>query len=284
MATYEERLATFKSSSIRWPHISPTPEDFAAAGFIQASTRLSSDRVKCTECSLDLDGWNHNDFPLLEHTRREPGCIRAKELLAIKTQRILEIAAKLREAQKPTSTPQKSRQKSQLSARKLAIKAQVEIELEEATKEAQKPTPTPQDIGFFDPSLQQDFPELRLFHDVDSFIKHLKKCADQYREKDILQLLSKCLRGPAFTWSQSIDSLKSASLNQWMEVLTAKFKKQPSTQSVVTQSAVKETPKAILSLPLEYHKCPECSASFSSTSRLLSQLLANILLIETPER
>ena len=212
-----------------------------------------------------------DDVPLLEHTRREPRCIRAKEILAIKTQRMLEIAAK----ENPNL--------SSMNLKNKLTSARLQAQRKEL-QEAQKPTPTPQDIGFFDPSLQQDFPELRLFHDVDSFIKHLKKCADQYREKDILQLLFKCLRGPAFTWSQSIDSLKSASLTQWMEVLTAKFKKQPSTQSVVTQSAVKETPKAILSLPLEYHKCPECSASFSSTSRLLSQLLANVLLIETPER
>ena len=51
-----------------------------------------------------------------------------------------------------------------------------------------------------------------------------------------------------------------------MEVLTAKFKKQPSTQSTVKECTSQTTSK----ISLEYHKCTVCSALFSSISRLLS--------------
>ena len=44
---------------------------------------------------------------------------------------------------------------------------------EAAEKEAQKPTPTPRDLAFFDPSLQFDFPKLRLYHDIDEFAEHI---------------------------------------------------------------------------------------------------------------
>ena len=103
--------------------------------------------------------------------------------------------------------------------KKIIIKAKEALE-------AQKPTPTAQDLAFFDPSLEIDFLGLRLYHDIGKFVEHILQCADQYREADILYLLPKCLRGTAFTWYSSIDTLKnSADLAKCMEVLIAKFKK-----------------------------------------------------------
>ena len=37
------------------------------------------------------------------------------------------------------------------------------------------PQPSPKDIGFLDPSLQHDFPELYLFHDAHTFCDHIKR-------------------------------------------------------------------------------------------------------------
>lgn len=54
-----------------------------------------------------------------------------------------------------------------------------------------------------------------------------------------------------------------------MKVLTVKFKKQPSSTEEASKP-VRETPKSASQAPLEYHKCPQCSASFSSIARLLS--------------
>ena len=94
--------------------------------------------------------------------------------------------------------------KTILDALKLSIQVEEAQEATEkeaqkaAQKEAQRPTSTPRDIGFFDPFLQFDFSELRLYHDINEFVKHILQCADQYREIDIIELLSKCLRGSAF--------------------------------------------------------------------------------------
>ena len=66
-------------------------------------------------------------------------------------------------------------------------------------KEASKPTiKSPQDLSFFDPTLQHDFPELRSYGNVRGFINHIQECKNQYRDADILQILPKCLRGPAY--------------------------------------------------------------------------------------
>ena len=81
----------------------------------------------------------------------------------------------------------------------------------------------------------------------------------------MLELLLKCLRGPAFVWYQSIqETLKNAYLIKYMEVLIVKFKKQPSSQSV------KFISKAASQPPVEYYNCTVCSALFLSIARLLS--------------
>ena len=132
---------------------------------------------------------------------------------------------------------------------------------------SQKEKPTPKDIGFFDPSLQYDFPELRLYHDVNIFVDQVS--CDQYHEADIVQLLPKCLRGAAYMWYQS--NLKDADLVKCMKTLVVKFKKESSIQlssKSVTQDAPQATPQQ--SHQQEYHKCTVCSASFSSINRLLS--------------
>ena len=159
MATYKERFATFTftSSSISWPHVPPTPQpiDLTATEFEYVGIRTSPDKVRCTKCCHILGDWKPDNNPLQEYLRFSPRCPRAKEI---------------------------------------AVKAQ-KTEQEVAAKKAQNSIPNPQDIGFFDPSLQQDFPELRLF----SFLKQVKEYIDQYREMDVLQLLFNCRRVSTFT-------------------------------------------------------------------------------------
>lgn len=72
----------------------------------------------------------------------------------------------------------------------------------------------PQDSAFFDPTLQLDSPEIRLFHDVKSFAKCITDVKGHSRGSDMLAILPKCLRGPALTWYQSQDSLKDMDLAQ----------------------------------------------------------------------
>ena len=73
-----------------------------------------------------------------------------------------------------------------------------QISQKSTVTEHQKPqeVPTPKDIGFFDPSIQHDFPKLRLYHDVNVFVDQVP--CDQYHEADIIKLLPKCLRGAAY--------------------------------------------------------------------------------------
>ena len=135
-------------------------------------------------------------------------------------------------------------------------------------KEAQKPTPTPQDIGFFDPRLQKDHPELRLYHDIVPFTVRLLQSINQYRETDILQLLPKCLRGAAFTWyqdNQKISSLKEVdssnrSLSQWTGALLSKFRKRTAVPSLPNELARQKAPQTILqqdsaAQQQQYSKC-----------------------------
>ena len=54
------------------------------------------------------------------------------------------------------------------------------------------------DIGFFDPSLAYDFPDLCLFQNVKTFCDRIRRL--RFFETDILDVLPSCLRGKALTW------------------------------------------------------------------------------------
>ncbi|KAG7008977.1 hypothetical protein G7Y79_00003g008450 [Physcia stellaris] len=74
--------------------------------------------------------------------------------------------------------------------------------------EAARPIPTPRDIGIFDPTLICDIQEFDLYSKVTGFLQHLERqqSQHQYRKSDVLALLPKCLRGPAFAWFNSQSS------------------------------------------------------------------------------
>ena len=143
-------------------------------------------------------------------------------------------------------------------------------------KEASKPAiKSPQDLGFFDPTLQHDFPELRSYDNVYEFINHIQECKDRYREADILQMLPKCLRGPAYRWCRDLpesSDLRSPSrtLKMWLSALEIQFKKAEQTAESPQQIASQTAPGPSPQQSPHYHKCTACSASFSSLSRLLT--------------
>ncbi|CAF9925161.1 MAG: hypothetical protein ALECFALPRED_002913 [Alectoria fallacina] len=239
LTSYKERLDTFTFSSIPWPHTPPTPQpkDLAAAGFKHTPTKGDPDNVECIECKLELSGWESHDNALTEHVKRSPKCRSPYSSLLQSLKPPTRILRQMSQKEKEVPTPK-------------------DIQKE-------KKVPTPKDIGFFDPSLQYDFPELRLYHDVDIFVDQVP--FDQYHEADIVQLLPKCLRGAAYMWYQS--NLKNADLAKCMRTLVVKFKKESPIQ-LSSKSAPQTTPQQ--SHQQEYHKCTVCSASFSSINRLLS--------------
>ena len=69
MLSNSARLATFKM----WPFTedcSCTPERMAAAGFYCCGGENEPDLVRCYFCRKELDGWEPEDDPWAEHSRR----------------------------------------------------------------------------------------------------------------------------------------------------------------------------------------------------------------------
>ncbi len=125
------------------------------------------------------------------------------------------------------------------------------------------PQPSTKDIGFLDPSLQHDFPDLCLFHDAHVFCDRIERCRSKsgFLGADILALLPKCLRGEALTWFRSQSECQD--LTACLLAMKAKFLPQASSQEAPQES------RQIACQALEYHHCKLCNASFSSTARLM---------------
>ena len=140
-----------------------------------------------------------------------------------------------------------------------------ELGTPEAIAEASKPTPVAADIGFFDPTLLCDIQEFGLHHETTSFCQHLQNIRANYREADLIQLLHTCFRDSALTWYKKQSEIESETakkgLSEWLEALTTAF---PAKSSIQTPSSAPPTPP-----PPQYHSCLNCSASFSSLTRLL---------------
>lgn len=68
LADSAARLTTFA----RWPdHTHKQADDLVAAGFYYSLVR---DKVRCFYCAVELEQWNMNDIPWLEHARWSPNC------------------------------------------------------------------------------------------------------------------------------------------------------------------------------------------------------------------
>ena len=146
-----------------------------------------------------------------------------------------------------------------------------------AQKAPQKaPQPSPKDIGFFDPSLQQDFPELCLFQNIHTFCDRIERC--KFHETDILELLPKCLRGEALRWFRN--QSKHRNLAECIRALKARFPQAaPQVSQQAPQQASQRAPQAspqTAPQPIEYHHCKLCNASFSSLTRLTQHAQENI--------
>lgn len=78
-ATYVSREASFAPPSKRsktggWPHVQPTPEELAKAGFYYKPSAHSNDNTVCFLCSRNLDGWEEEDDPIQEHLKHAQDC------------------------------------------------------------------------------------------------------------------------------------------------------------------------------------------------------------------
>ena len=63
----EEREKTFRN----WPLAFIQPEDLARNGFIYTGKK---DSVFCVYCSLNIEQWETDDTPNIEHRKHSPRC------------------------------------------------------------------------------------------------------------------------------------------------------------------------------------------------------------------
>ncbi|KAI1367657.1 hypothetical protein F5Y08DRAFT_297911 [Xylaria arbuscula] len=59
---------------LAWPHKKLDPETFARAGFYFAPTPHFPDNTVCFLCCKNVDGWEEDDNPFVEHLRLSPHC------------------------------------------------------------------------------------------------------------------------------------------------------------------------------------------------------------------
>ena len=105
-----------------------------------------------------------------------------------------------------------------------------------------------------------DLPKLHVFANYASFLQKLSGQTAKYRESNILEALPTSLRGPALTWLK--EQAKFTSLNSFKTAISQAFR------AASTSAASPDT--IIINPSPPYHNCIECSAKFSSTSRLLT--------------
>lgn len=274
LLTNKERLATF--SLVAWPTTCKwTPEDCARAGLVYAN---QGDLVRCPICEHTVSARKQQN--LSHYSIHKCGCPSLLLQSGMSTtpyfikayNEFQDSEQERKQAElvaKQAAMEAAQRQQAEKQAAKQAIK-QAELVAEQAAKEAAKPTPSVSaDLAVFDPTLQYDFVGSRLFHDVERFVAYIQQhCdVDRFREPDVLKILPKCLRGPAYSWYQSQDDLKDMNLQAILQALVVMFQIAPAPSSRLDtppHQPLRQQPP-----PVDYHTCTRCSAQFSSISRLL---------------
>ena len=191
--TPAKRLRSFDNVK-DWPSTAPSPEELAVIGFFQNTYEL----VECRECHIT---W-HKITLIEKKPVHKSSCELIKEIEQ-KTERVKRKAERAKEAQEQKEiqlAEQKVQEQTQREAKLTECQAKWEAKkhAELTEQEAQLSRPTLQDIGIFDSTLVCDILEFGLYSKVVGFLQNLQQTQHQYLESDVLDLLPKCLRGPAF--------------------------------------------------------------------------------------
>ena len=192
----------------------------------QKSEISTSDR--CQWCQLDYYVWNSHRLQYSSCAARNQQAYEfALQFLEEHACEIFETSAVSTVIVSSVSSAQQKQQKS--NALKIAKKTKTNVVKNAKrvkskalkTQEVAKLTSELQNIDIFDSTLTY---ENRRFSEIANFLQHLQQCQHQYKESDLLFLLSSCLWDFAFDiWFDKQTIMKSASLSDWIEILRVDF-------------------------------------------------------------
>ncbi|KAG8528216.1 uncharacterized protein KY384_007133 [Bacidia gigantensis] len=134
----QARMATF---SCGWPHESKRGwlckiQKLVDAGWHYCPSPESDDYVRCSYCSLGLDGWEPKDNPYEEHERRSPDCLFFKSVVTAKPQ-----SGKRKKKERGSKASRMSTQSNFTVASEAPSIAEIELALDESTSQTAAPTP-----------------------------------------------------------------------------------------------------------------------------------------------
>lgn len=73
------RVGKKRGPRAKWPHVIPSSDKMAEAGFYFAPLHSKmDDNVKCFFCDVEISEWTQDDDPVLEHLRYNPQCAWAR--------------------------------------------------------------------------------------------------------------------------------------------------------------------------------------------------------------
>ena len=127
-------------------------------------------------------------------------------------------------------------------------------------------------LDYFDATFLCDIQKFNLFCEIASFLQQLRQRQHQYRESDLLILLSDCLRDSALIWykEQSQSEIVKKSLSEWLEILIIAFFTKSFADFSSSKFEIFASNSSTLSIfSSQYHSCLNCFAFFSFLTRLL---------------
>ena len=245
-------------------HMRQSPNCLLAQSLVEKETSSSAPaELAPTNCIASSPQTPYLTIEDLYHKQKALLAKAEEELEA----RVLEIKAYLEELEMLDA--KEAAEQAAVQAKEAAAAAQKAMEQEaaaaeeaakQAVMEAAKPEACPKDIGFFDPTMMVDLPELHLSANCASFLQNLGEQAAKYQESSVLKALQTSLRGPALIWFK--DQAKFTSLDSFKTALAKAFPPAAPAEANPDPVIINPSPR--------FHSCPECAAQFSSISRLLA--------------
>ena len=145
--------------------------------------------MHCQHCSDELS----ETLTIREHYQQSDIC---SEIIRHRIAQYDAIHHRFQEEQKKVEVIRQKKQKRRKQIELIEQKAAKQTEIE--IMKVAKSTSTFRDIDIFDSTLVCDIMKFDLYSKMLRFLQHLQQIQHQYRESNVLDLLSKCVRDFAF--------------------------------------------------------------------------------------